>query len=340
MVGQRIGIVIHEGVQALDVAGPVDVFAEANGYVAKEVQYETVLIAADHKPIRASNRMQMVADLSFEEATGGFDMLFVAGGPSLPDADPDPLLVEWLREAPWRASTYGSICTGAFALGHAGLLDDRRVTTHWQNAAKLAARFPKARVEPDLIYVRDGRLVTSAGVTAGIDLALALVGERHGPAVAVAVAKRLVVVAQRQGGQSQFSPYLTAQADPASPIARIQDHVMAHIGSRHTLKSLADVVGMSTRNLVRHFTRETGITPHEFVERARVDAARMLLEGSDRPLKAVAFDCGFGTPDRMRIVFGERLGVTPAQYRANFRRSEDDAGPADASATASRSELR
>lgn len=324
MVGQKIGIVIHEGVQALDVAGPVDVFAEANGYIAEEVKYETVLIAADHKPVRASNGMRMVADLSFEEAAGGFDMLFVAGGAALPDAEADPHLTAWLREVPWRASIYGSICTGAFALGHAGLLDDRRATTHWQNAAQLAMRFPKAHVEPDLIYVRDGRLVTSAGVTAGIDLALALVGERHGPAVAVAVAKRLVVVAQRQGGQSQFSPYLTAQADPASPIARIQDHVMAHIGSRHTLGSLADVVGMSTRNLARHFVQETGVTPHEFVERARIDAARMRLEGSDQPLKVVAYDCGFGTADRMRVVFSERLGVTPAQYRASFRRSDDN----------------
>lgn len=324
MVGQKIGIVIHEGVQALDVAGPVDVFAEANDYIPEEEKYETVLIAVDHEPVRASNKMRIIADLSFEEATGGFDMLFVAGGAALPDADADPLLTAWLREAPWRASVYGSICTGAFALGHAGLLDDRRATTHWQNAAQLATRFPKAHVEPDLIYVRDGRLVTSAGVTAGIDLALALVGERHGPAVAVAVAKRLVVVAQRQGGQSQFSPYLTAQADPASPIARIQDHVMAHMGSRHTLGSLADVVGMSTRNLARHFVQETGVTPHEFVERARIDAARMRLESSDQPLKAVAYDCGFGTADRMRVVFSERLGVTPAQYRASFRRSDDN----------------
>jgi transcriptional regulator GlxA family with amidase domain len=201
-------------------------------------------------------------------------------------------------------------------------LDDRRVTTHWQDAQALAARFPKAKVEPDLIYVRDGRLITAAGVTAGIDLGLALVGQRHGAETALKVAKRLVVVVQRQGGQSQFSPYLTAPADPGSPIARIQDHVMADITGRHTLESLAVVVGMSPRNLARHFVQATGITPHEFIERARVDAARMMLEGSDRPLKAVAFDCGFGSADRMRIVFSTRLGVTPAQYRASFRRPE------------------
>jgi transcriptional regulator GlxA family with amidase domain len=331
MAVQTVAIVIHGGVQALDVAGPVDVFAETNAYVPAEDRYETVLIGPHRAPLRASNNMQMIADLSFEEASGGFDVLLVAGGPQLPYAAPDPQLTEWLRLAPWRASLYGSICTGAFARGPAGLLDGHRVTTHWQVAQKLAARFPAALVEPDLIYVRDGRLVTSAGVTAGIDLALALVGQRHGPGVAVAVAKRLVVVAQRQGGQSQFSPYLTAPADPASPIARIQDHVMANIGGRHTLASLAAVVGMSARNLARHFVQETGITPHEFVERARIDAARMLLEGSDRPLKAVAYDCGFGTADRMRIVFTERLGVTPAQYRASFRQANATREPADVS---------
>jgi transcriptional regulator GlxA family with amidase domain len=325
MAIQKVAIVIHEGVQALDVAGPVDVFAEANDYVAAEDRYETVLVGASLSPLRASNHMQMIADQTFEEASGGFDILLVAGGPRLPDAEPDPRMTDWLRAAPWRASTYGSICTGAFALGHAGLMDGRRVTTHWQNAQKLAARFPAAKVEPDLIYVRDGRLVTSAGVTAGIDLALSLVAQRHGPMVAVTVAKRMVVVAQRQGGQSQFSPYLTAPSDPVSPIARIQDFVMANIADRLSLELLAAEVGMSGRNLTRHFAQETGITPHEFVERARVDAARKLLEGSDRALKAVAHDCGFGTPDRMRMIFSRRLGVTPAQYRASFRQPEPSA---------------
>jgi transcriptional regulator GlxA family with amidase domain len=321
---QAVAIVLHEGVQALDVAGPVDVFAEANHYLDRQDRYETVLVAADRNPLRASNGMRMVADLDFEEAAGGFDIVLVAGGPALPDREADPRLVQWVQAVPWRSSIYGSVCTGAFVLGSAGLLDDRRVTTHWQNAKALADRFPKAKVQPDAIYVRDGRLITSAGVTAGIDLALALVGQRHGAGTALRVAKRLVVVAQRQGGQSQFSPYLSAPADPASPIARIQDHVMAQIGSRHTLQSLAAAVGMSARSLARHFVQATGMTPHEFVERARVDAARMMLEGSDRPLKTIAYDCGFGTADRMRIVFGDRLGVSPAQYRASFRPSEAD----------------
>jgi len=320
MPTRTVAIVVHDGVQALDVAGPVDVFHEANGYLPAQDRYQTVLVAADRHPLRASNRMQMLADLAFEEARAGFDIVLVAGGPGLPDAPPATRFVEWIRAASQRAGIYGSICTGAFALGHAGLLDQRRVTTHWQNASRLAARFPRARVEPDAIYVCDDRLVTSAGVTAGIDLALALVGQCHGPETSVAVAKRLVVVAQRQGGQSQFSPYLTAPADPASPVARIQAHVMAHIGGRHTLQSLATEVGMSPRSLARYFVQETGITPHEFVQRARIDAARMTLEAGERPLKTIAYDCGFGTVDRMRIVFGARLGVTPAQYRASFRR--------------------
>jgi transcriptional regulator GlxA family with amidase domain len=320
MTVRKVAIVIHEGVQALDVAGPVDVFAEANGYVAGGRGYETVLVAAHREPLRASNGMKISADLGFDEGVGPFDIVLVAGGPALPEASPDPDLTQWLRRVPERAELYGSICTGAFALGHAGLLDGHQVTTHWQNARQLAVRFPDAEVVPDRIYIRDRRLMTSAGVTAGIDLGLALVGEHHGPQVAVAVAKRLVVVAQRQGGQSQFSPYLTASANEDSPIARVQMHVMEHIGDKHTLQSLAEAVGMSVRNFGRAFAQATGITPHEFVEQARIDAARRLLEGSDRPLKAVAFDCGFGSADRMRIVFSERLGVSPAHYRASFRK--------------------
>ena len=323
MAIQRVAIVIHEGVQALDVAGPVDVFAEANAFIAAGDRYDTTLIGATREPLRASNGMKIAADLSFAEADsasikGRFDILLVAGGPGLPTAEPDEVLTRWLRTVPDRAELYGSICTGAFALGHAGLLDGNKVTTHWQNAAQLAARFPAAEVLHDRIYIREGRLVTSAGVTAGIDLGLSLVGECHGPQVSVAVAKRLVVVAQRQGGQSQFSPYLTAPADDGSPIARAQAAVMADVGARHTLTMLAQAAGMSTRNFGRQFLQQTGITPHEFVERARIDAARRLLEGSDRPLKAVAYDCGFGTADRMRLVFTERMGVSPAQYRASF----------------------
>ncbi|MCK9469543.1 MAG: GlxA family transcriptional regulator [Porticoccaceae bacterium] len=319
MVARKVAVVIHEGVQALDVAGPLDVFNEANSYVADP--YETLLIASSYAPVRASNGVQMVADLDYDAAIGKFDILLVAGGPALPHLEPDTALVNWVCQASQRATLYGSICTGAFVLGYAGLLDGYRVTTHWQHAATLASRFPRANVEPDAIHVQDRRLVTSAGVTAGIDLSLALVGQAHGAEVAVAVAKRLVVVAQRQGGQSQFSPFLTAPTDDSSPVARLQAYVMTHLAERHTLQALAGEVGMSTRSLTRHFLREAGVTPHEFIQRVRIDAARRLLEGSEQPLKTIAYECGFSSSDRMRMVFTERLGVTPAQYRASFRRA-------------------
>jgi transcriptional regulator GlxA family with amidase domain len=316
----KVAILMLDGVQALDVAGPVDVFAEANAVIGHKDRYEVSLVGKTRKPLRASNGMQLTPDLSLSEATDGFDIVLVAGGPDLPTAPADAAISTWLRAASSRARLHGSVCTGAFVLGHAGLLDGRTVTTHWQNAAQLAARFPAASVEYDRIHLRDGKLVTSAGVTAGIDLALALVREAHGAAVALAVAKRLVVVAQRQGGQSQFSPYLTAAPDNAdSPVARVQAYVMANIGARLTLPLLAAELGMSARNLVRLFVAQTGMTPHAFIEGARIDIARNLLEGSALPLKSIAYKCGFVTVDRMRVLFQQRLGVSPAQYRASFR---------------------
>ncbi|EIF35451.1 transcriptional regulator containing an amidase domain and an AraC-type DNA-binding HTH domain [Burkholderia sp. Ch1-1] len=314
-----VAIAIFPGVQALDVAGPVDVFSEANRFIAPDDRYEVTLLGAESAPLRASNGMTLVADATFSEARHAFDLALVAGGPALPDHAPDARVLDWLANVASQCGRYGSICTGAFALGHAGLLDGHNVTTHWQHAAQLAAQFPNARVDFDRIYLRDGPLVTSAGVTAGIDLSLALVAEDHGPQIALAVAKRLVVFAQRQGGQSQFSPYLTAPADETSPVAKVQAHVMERIRESFTVKQLADVAGMSARNFARVFVQETGVTPHEFVERARVDAARKLLESSGAALKAIAYDCGFGTADRMRIVFTKRIGATPMQYRERFR---------------------
>ncbi|HEY1998183.1 GlxA family transcriptional regulator [Paraburkholderia sp.] len=314
-----VAVAIFPGVQALDVAGPVDVFSEANQFLPLEEHYEVSLLSGEPGALRASNGMTLVADDTFEHARRDFDLALVAGGPALPDSAPDGPLTSWLSTVAAHCKRYGSICTGAFALGHAGLLDERSVTTHWQHAGQLAAQFPKARVDFDRIYLRDERLVTSAGVTAGIDLSLALVAEDHGPRTALAVAKRLVVFAQRQGGQSQFSPYLTAPADETSPVAKVQAYVMEHIGESFTVKQLADVASMSARNFARVFVQETNVTPHEFVERARVDAARKQLESSAAALKTIAYDCGFGTADRMRIVFTRRIGATPMQYRERFR---------------------
>jgi len=316
---QTVAIVVFPGVQALDVAGPLDVFAEANGFLKNDAGYEIVLVGTEHGPFRASNGMQLMPDLSLDAASGPFDMVFVAGGPELPNSGINASLSKWLVATAAQSRFYGSICTGAFALGEAGLLDGRRATTHWQNAENLASRFPNARIERDRIFLRDGALVTSAGVTAGIDLALALVAEDHGAEIALAIAKRLVVVAQRQGGQSQFSPLLSITADEGSPISRVQNYVLEHIAQPFTVNQLASVAGMSGRNFARHFLMATGMTPHQFVEMARVDVARNVLEATDKPLKAVARECGFGSADRMRIVFQKRLGLSPIQYRTSFQ---------------------
>ena len=316
---KTVALLLFPGVQSLDVSGPMDVFAEANAHVGEGRGYRLLTIGTTPYPIRASNGQRLGADLGLEEAGVDYDIVLVAGGPQLALAPEHPRLSDWLREVARNVPRYGSVCTGAFLLGRAGLLDGKRATTHWSDAAQLAAQFPLAQVEHDRIHVRDGALVTSAGVTAGIDLALALVAEDHGAAVALAVAKRLLVLAQRQGGQSQFSPYLSEAVAPDALAAVIQRHVMDHLAESLSVEHLAEVAGMSARNFARKFVEEMAVTPAEFVQRARIDAARNLLEGSELPLKTIAWRCGFGSAARMRLVFAQRFGVTPNQYRDSFK---------------------
>jgi transcriptional regulator GlxA family with amidase domain len=319
---KTVALLLFPGVQSLDVSGPMDVFAEANGFVAAGQGYQLYTVGTAPYPIRASNGQPLGADYTLDDVVPDVDIMLVAGGPELARAAPDGKLSAWLRNTAASTPRYGSICTGAFLLGRAGLLDGKRATTHWSDAAQLAAQFPQAQVEHDRIHVRDGALVTSAGVTAGIDLALALVAEDHGPAVALSVAKRLLVLAQRQGGQSQFSPYLNASTEPDSFSTVIQEYVMHHLAEALPVERLSDVAAMSPRNFARRFAQEMGVTPAEFVQRARIDAARNLLEGSALALKSIAHRCGFGSAARMRLVFAQRFGVTPGQYRDNFRRTE------------------
>jgi len=317
---KSVAIVLFPHLQSLDVAGPLDVFSEANRFVGQDEGYTIVTIGAAPYPILASNGMPLGAQYDLSDAPLQYDILLVPGGPALPESPEMPHVSAWLHQATPLAGRFGSICTGAFILGHAGLLDGKQVATHWSHAQQLADLFPDAQVQADRIYVRDGAMMTSAGVTAGIDMALALVAEDHGPAIALAVAKRLLVVAQRQGGQSQFSPYLNAPADDESPVARIQRYVMEHIGEPFSVERLAEVVAMSPRSFARVFARDAKVTPAEFVQRARIDAARHLLEGSEMAIKAVAWHCGFGSAARMRLIFSQRLGVTPTQYRDSFRK--------------------
>ncbi|MET0856886.1 MAG: GlxA family transcriptional regulator [Telluria sp.] len=313
-----VAILAFPGVQCLDVTGPMDVFAEANHFLAPAQHYKMSVIGTAPGAMRCSNGLTIQPELTYNDSDGEVDLLVVPGGPALPAMPRDEALCHWLQTAGAQCRRLASVCNGAFLLAHAGLLDGLSVTTHWNDASKLAARFPGVHVEPDRIFLRQGRVYTSAGVTAGIDLALHLVFEDFGPEVSLNVAKRLVVFSQRNGGQSQFSPYLTPYIGSISAIDTVREYVHGHINEDLTVERLANVVSMSARSFARTFAKEANVTPAQFVERCRVDVARVLLETQAQPLKTIAHRCGFGTSIRMRSAFLKHLGVTAQQYRQNF----------------------
>ena len=245
------------------------------------------------------------------------DTLMIAGGHGVDDAAASPVLVDWVRARAARARRVASVCTGAFLLAATGLLDGRRAATHWSVCAELARRFPAVRVEPDPIFVRDGPIWTSAGITAGIDLALALVEEDLGRPVAMAVARYLVVFLKRAGGQAQFSSTLSMQA-AEDRFAALHDWINEHLDHDISLPRLASRAGMSERSFSRHYARATGLTPARGVERLRVEAARRMLSESRLPIKRIASRCGFGSEETMRRSFLRLLAATPQDYRARF----------------------
>lgn len=313
-----IDILAFPGVQSLDITGPMDVFAEANRFLKPEHHYHLRVLGTVRGAIPCSNGLQLLPHGFFEDQTVAPDLLMVPGGPHLPRHVPAPELCRWLRDTASHCKRVASVCNGAFLLAHAGLLDGRCATTHWNDGTTLAARFPGITVQPDRIFVRDGNVYTSAGVSAGIDLALHLVFNDFGGEVSLNVAKRLVVFTQRSGGQTQFSPYLAPYVDEGSVLRTVQNHVLGHIDGDLSVARLADVAMMSERNFSRVFAREANMTPAEFVERARIDAARVMLESSNDPLKTVAHRCGFVSPARMRAAFRRHLNVSAMDYRQHF----------------------
>jgi transcriptional regulator GlxA family with amidase domain len=315
----KVAIVVFDDVQALDVAGPLDVFAEANTFLPEHQKYEVVLIGNEAGTVTCSNGMQLTVPHGYMDFDTPFDLLLVAGGPRLPNVQPRPGFLKWLQNQAGGASRFGSVCNGAFVLAHAGLLDGKEVTTHWADASRLADEFPQALVQPDRIFIRDGRLFTSAGVTAGIDLCLSLVAEDWGHELAVRVAKRLVVYIQREGGQSQYSPYVGVRKDQDPIVGKVLRYVTEHITDALSIEQLASAVSVSRRTFSRLFAKYAKVTPSAFVEQVRVDTARKLLEETDAPLKTVAFNCGFHSATHMRATFFRRLNVTPRQYRQRFR---------------------
>lgn len=318
MKTKTIVMVAQPGVQLLDVSGPLDVFAEANVQLGREA-YRLVVAASRPGPIRSSSGVQLMPDrIIGRDRDETIDTLLVAGCPNAAEMPADRTLVDWLRQCAPAARRFGSVCSGAFFLAAAGLLDGRRVTTHWAVAERLAERFPEVTVDEDAIHVSDGPVRTAAGVTAGLDLALALVEEDLGRDIAKRVASQLVMFFKRPGGQTQFSRKGEAVPAGRAALQELQRWIAAHPALDHSVAKLARRMEISPRHFSRLFCSEVGITPASWVEEARISAARRLLEQGNEPPKLVAAHCGFADADTLRRAFVRRVGVTPAEYRKRF----------------------
>jgi transcriptional regulator GlxA family with amidase domain len=314
---RRVVIVAFPKVQTLDVNGPAEVFSTAT-QLSDKGGYSVEVVTARPGPLPTSS-VALYPDRTIEQCKGPIDTLVVAGGRGVHAAVEDEQLVDWIRSAARRSRRVTSVCTGAFLLAKAGLLDGRRATTHWASCSLLADRFPEIEVEADPIFVRDGNVTTSAGVTSGMDLALALVEEDLGREVALETARWLVVFVKRPGGQAQFSAQLGAQMADRRPLRELQEWLPDNLDEDLSVPALANRASMSERHFARAFRDETGMTPAAYVEAARIERARIFLDSGDLPVETIARETGFGTVETMRRAFRRRVGVSPAGYRSRFR---------------------
>jgi transcriptional regulator GlxA family with amidase domain len=314
---RHVAILVFPRMQVLDAVGPAEVLETAS-LLAGGSAYQVEVVAAEAGPV-ATSSVSIVAERSLSEVRGPLDTLLVAGGWGVELAAKDEPTVRWVRATARRSRRVASVCTGSFMLAEAGLLDGRRATTHWVACQAMAERYPRVEVDPLPIFVRDGNVITSAGVTAGMDLALALVEEDLGRELALDVARHLVLFLKRPGGQAQFSAQLAAQLSEREPLRELQLWIADHLGEDLSVPALARRAHMSERHFARAFRAGTGMTPGAFVEAARVERARIALESADESIESVARVAGFGTVETMRRAFGRRLGVAPADYRSRFR---------------------
>lgn len=320
MSRRTIVFAVFPGFQMLDLAGPHEVFVQAGQRAEHAGRPGTSVcaVAAAPGPVPSSGGLAVSPALTAREFTGPVDTLIAVGGGGVHAACADAEFVDWFARTARRARRTASVCSGAFLLGAAGLLDGRRAVTHWSSCARLAEQYPRAVVDPDPIFVRDGDLWTSAGVTAGMDLALAMVEADDGPEVSRAIARQLVMFVQRPGGQAQFSAQLAAQRPARQPLRDVLDWIADHLCDDLGVPALAARAGMSERNFTRVFRAGTGRTPAAYVESARVEAARRLLESTGIPLDVVARSCGYGTVATLHRSFKRAVRVTPGDYRRRF----------------------
>jgi transcriptional regulator GlxA family with amidase domain len=310
---RKVVIVGPPPVQILDVTGPLEVFSNAYGY---DIQ----LANPGLERTLQTNRGVVLADATpIAEVQGPIDTLVIAGGPGAESGSYDPNFIAWIAKAGSHARRVASICTGAFLLAEAGLLNGKQAVTHWTFCDRLAREYPKVAVRPEPIFLRDGSIYTSAGITAGIDLSLTLVEEDHGHETALRIARFLVMFLVRPGGQAQYSHMLSHQAITSQPLRELQVWMLQHLRENLTVESLAGRIGMSARHFTRVCLRETGLNPGQFVDRMRVEAARQIIDSSSRGLKEIADSCGFQSADAMRRTFLRVLGVTAAEYASRFK---------------------
>jgi transcriptional regulator GlxA family with amidase domain len=319
---KRIVVVPTPNTFLLDIAGPVDVFTAANQYLAPDEQYEVILASptAQHDVAMKAPGVAVTCPLTVFELQGRIDTLLIAGF-NVAALKNHEELVGWIKEIYPRVRRIGSVCVGTFALAAAGLLDGRHATTHWEQSQRLQETYPQIKVDANPLFTIDGNIYTSAGVSSGIDLALALLEEDHGRDVAVSVARRLVLYLKRPGGQEQFSSLLHLYGTEASLAGRLRPWLLRNLDRHLSIDLLASQVNMSVRNFTRVFMRETGITPAKFIERLRVDIARKYLEESDMSIESIGEKAGLGGQVSMRRTFLRHMLVSPADYRRTFRTS-------------------
>ena len=326
----RVAMIAYPGAQILDIAGPLEVFARTARWLRDHQAvsgdaYTVEILGLSAGPFTTSSGLELVAARGYRDVDpADLGTLLVTGGTGWEEAAEDVDLIRWLREAATRTGRFGSVCTGALILGRAGLLEGQQATTHWAYFDELR-NSGAAGVRENAIFVRD-RYYTSAGVTAGMDMSLAMVEEDRGSRVALAVARELVLYLKRPGGQSQYSIELQAQRAESDVVQSVLDFIAEHLGDDLAVGRLADQAAMSPRNFARRFVRETGVSPHKYVERVRVDAARRRLEDSNATAAAIAHRVGFGSAETMRRAFVRHLGLGPREYRARFARPVRRAG--------------